>query len=121
VSDNQRIHEITIKRETDTPNAIGGVTRSWTTAARGSLPTVVRGRAIRMNPKERIDNGIRGEKQGWKILVWDEDPQIELTDRVFFDYVDGESHEVKVLVASHARSANEAFWKALGEEDTTEG
>lgn len=120
MTDQKRVHEFTIKRESDTPNAIGGVTRTWTTAARGSLPTKVFGRAIRMNPKERIDNGIRGERQGWKILVWGADPEITLRDRVFFDYVAGDSHEVKVLVASHARSANAEFWKAVGEEDTTE-
>lgn len=121
MTDNMRPHTFTIKRQaTATRGSLGGPKFTYTTAARAGLPTKVSGRAIRMNQKEKIDHGVRGDRTGWKLLMPDGDPEITLEDQVSFDYVPGESHVVKVLVPSHARSADERFWKTLGEEDSTE-
>lgn len=120
MSDNLRIHTLTIKRGTATAGTLGGQRVAYTTAARAGLPTVVKGRAILMNPKEKNDHGVRGELNGWKFLMPDGDPQITLEDQISFDFIAGQSHVVKVLVGSHARSADGRFWKVIGQEDTTE-
>lgn len=117
------VHTITVKRfdsSEATQDAVGGVIPTYTTAARGTLETSFKCRAIRLSPKEKIDHGIREDISGWKFLIPDSNPSITTEDRIEFDYVTGDSRTVKVTVPSHARSADAAFWVVIGVEDNTE-
>ena len=120
MSTSQETHEVTIKRLVPTQGTGGGQIRNYTTAARGGLPTKAKCRAIIMSPKEMLAYGSRGDVEGWKFLFFGGDPQITLNDRIEFDFVKDQSETVKVLVPSHARSANARFWRVFGEQDTTE-
>lgn len=115
-----KVHTLTIKRNSPTQGVAGGLVDDYTTAARGSKPTSIKGRAILMNTKEKLEHGVRGDLLGWKFLIPDTDPQIELTDQVTFTYIDGQSHTVEILVQSHARSVDGRFYKAIGQEKSTE-
>ncbi len=116
-------HTLTIKRLKVTQDtSVGGQIRTHTTSERGALPKTVKGRPIRMTDKEKLDHGVRGERQGWKLLTLT-NPKITLEDRVEFDYMPDEPVTMKVLVASHARiggTAEAHHWTTIGEEDTTE-
>ena len=115
------VHTITIKRlDTGSQDAFGGVSRAYTTAARGTLDTSRECRAIVMTAKEKLDHGIRSDCTGWKFLVPTTDPSITINDRIEFDYVNGDSRTVKITVPSRARSADAAFWKVIGIEDKSE-
>lgn len=73
-----------------------------------------------MSPKERVDCGVRATVEGWKFLFFDGDPKITENDRIEFDFVKDQSETVKVLVPSHARSADAKFYRVFGEQDTSE-
>lgn len=119
-----KTHLFTIKRLVTDENglvaqdAVGGQKRSFTQAARGTLPKTAEGRAVMMSHRERFEHGIEGQVTAWK-LMFDTDPEIGLEDQVTFDFVPGDSRTVRILVASHARSADAAFYRAFGDEDTT--
>lgn len=121
MTDLMKTHKVTIKRLSTTRGTSGGQSRSFTTAARSSagLPTKWDCRAMLMSNKDRVDYGVRAETQAWKFLGED-DPQITVQDQLEFDFVDGQSEVVKVLVGSHARSHNEKFYRVFGEDDSTE-
>lgn len=119
MSDIEEVHKFSIKRLVVTDDAVGGQTRTYTTAARGGLPASAKGRAVALTEKERNEFGVRGQVIGWKIMTTT-NPKIELQDRVEFEYVPGENHVVRVLVASRARSADANFWKCICEEVTQE-
>ena len=117
------VHTATVKRfdsSEATQDSTGGLVQSYTTAARGSLETLISCRAIRMTSKEKIDHGIRESVIGWKFLFQESDPSITLEDRIEFEYTSGDLRVVKVTVPSEARSADAAFWKVIGVEDKTE-
>jgi hypothetical protein len=112
-------HTLTIHRLVVTQNNTGGQVRTYTAAARGELPTSVSGRAVRLNQKEKLEYGVRGEMTGWKLMT-ETDPSITVQDRVTFDYVDGDSRTVRILNGSQARSADARFYRTIGEEVTQE-
>lgn len=115
-------HELTIERVSITQGASGGQVRSYDTANRTSGdPLTVKGRAVRMTEKEKLEHGVRGDFTAWKFLVPETDPKVTLQDRIVFDYTDGESHTVKVIHASFLRATMfDKLYKFLGQEDTTE-
>lgn len=115
-------HDLTIKRLVTTQDAVGGLAGTYTTTARGSLPTSVKGRPVVMTPREKNEHGVRGEVWGWRIMT-ETDPQIDLNDRVYFDLVSGDSRVVKVKVGSRPRFTvgnNIKHYTTIGEEDSTE-
>lgn len=113
-------HVFTAKRLVeDQQDAVGGPVQNYTTAARGSLPKKFNGRAVRLSAKEKIDHGVRGQNEGWKILS-STDPQITLLDQITFEYVPDESHTLKVLIGSRARRVDGGLYKIICEEDSTE-
>lgn len=118
-------HTFTITRLAVTQDALGGQVRTYTAAARAGLPTEVCGRAIRLKDTEKLDHGVRGEKNGWKLLVpaTQPNPLIALTDKVEFEYTPGETVVMKVTKATHSRigmTADSSFYSTSGEEDTSE-
>lgn len=116
------IHDLTIHRETGTRGTLGGRRISHTAAARGTLPTSVKGRAIAASAKEKIDHGIRAEQFGWKFLT-PANPQIDLRDQVSFEYSTGDSRSVKVTVPSRARldgTGRVHHYVTFGVEDNSE-
>jgi hypothetical protein len=113
------VHEFTAKRLGTTQGAAGGQIRSFTVANRGALPRKFKGRAVIMKEKERLEHGIRGDFTAWKVLT-PSDPKLDLTDQLVFDYVSGQSHTLKVIVASKARSHDAKFYRTICEEDTSE-
>jgi hypothetical protein len=118
------IHTFTIKRLVlpMPQDATGGQIRTYTAAARGTLPKTVTGRAVRLKDSEKIDHGVRGEKVGWKLLT-QTNPEITLEDRVEFDYVPGQPVAVKVTAESHARlgtTSTPNHYTTAGEDDSTE-
>ena len=121
MTDPMKEHKLTIKRVSITQGAAGGQVRSFSTGNRGSRPNTVYGRAIRMKESEKIEHGVRGDFVGWKFLVPDVDPQVELEDQIVFEYYTGESHTIKVTKESFVRSTEiGVLYKFLGEEDSTE-
>lgn len=118
--ESMRVHTLTIKRDAqDSQDAVGGHAENYTIAGRGHRPAEVRGRAIVLSAKEKLDYGIRGEKIGWKFLIPGDDPEITQKDQITFEYASGDTRTVRVLVGSYARSADTAFWKVVGDEDST--
>jgi len=113
-------HTFTIKRKVVTQGAAGGASFEYTTAGRSGLPTTAKGRAIIMSAKEKIEHGIQADMFAWKFLIPDKDPEVNEKDQVSFDYIDGQSHTVRVLTKSYARSVDGRFYKFTGEEKSTE-
>lgn len=125
MSAGMEIHELRIKRASETRGALGGVLTTYTDAARGSLPLKVRGRAMVMNVKEKVDHGIRAEQYGWKLLVPQSqgDPQITLQDQVTFEYAPGDTRTVKITVPSRPRlngPGDVHHYTVIGVQDETE-
>lgn len=120
-------HELTLKRLVTTngepaQTSTGGYARSFTTAARGALPTSIAARAVVMNEKEKLENGVRGERTGWKFLTAT-DPSLGLTDQVVFDYLTGDTRTVKITKSTRGRINGDGkvhHYTTFGEEDTTE-
>lgn len=113
-----KVHTFTIKRLSVTQDAMGGMVRTYTTAARGTLPTSVKGRACVVREKEKVEYGVRSERAVWKLLT-DADPQVTELDQITFDYGDGVTRTLRVLISSYPRSANLAFYKTICDEDET--
>lgn len=113
------VHTLTIERDVPTRDSAGGLVENFSTSNRGTLLKSVKGRAILMSQREKLEHGVRGELLGWKFLI-PKNPSITLQDRITFDYVKDQSHTVKVIVGSHARSADEAFYRVIGQEDSSE-
>ena len=120
------IHTLTIKRASTTRGALGGNRTTYTLAARGSLPTSVRGRMVAMSAKEKIDHGLRAEQFMWKGMVPYErgDPQVDQRDQVTFEYTPGDTRTVKVTVPGRGRigesSTTPHHYTFFGLEDNTE-
>lgn len=120
------IHTLTIKRASDVRGALGGTRRTFTIAARGSLPTSIRARGIAMTAKEKIDHGVRAEEFAWKFLVpyQEGDPQVDQRDQIEFEYTTGDTRTVDVIVPGRGRigaaSTNPHHYVFFGKEDNTE-
>lgn len=113
-------HTFTIKRKVVVQGAAGGASFSYTAAGRSNLPTVAKGRAIILSAKEKIEHGIQADIFAWKFLIPNTDPEVDERDELSFDYIDGQSHTVRVLTRSYARSVDGRFYKFMGEEKATE-
>lgn len=112
-------HELTIKRTAYTQDAAGGAVETTTVANRAGLPRKVKGRAIILKEKEKLEHGVRADYIGWKFLTAT-DPKIDIIDQIDFDYIDGQSHSVEILTPSRARSADGRFWRTIGQEKSSE-
>lgn len=113
-----KVHTFAITRLSTTQDAMGGMVRTYTASARGSLPTSVQGRASVVREKEKVEYGVRSERAVWKLLT-DTNPQVNEKDRITFDYGDGVTRTLRVLISSYPRSANLAFYKTICDEDET--
>lgn len=111
---------ITIERLSSTPNDTGGQTRTWSTAARGSLPSSIACRIVPLRSDERIAYGVRGSKQVWKFL-FSSDPQITVVDRIRFNDPSGVEHIATILETSLDIDFQGRLYRAVGSDSENEG
>ncbi len=111
---------LTIRRldptERDEANA---PVESYTTGARGALPTELLSRALPMSAKELMQYGIEGDVVGWKFLVSVEDPQVRSDDVVDFTDSNGTAHTIEVQGQAVNLAGLSRLWMFTGVERST--
>ena len=90
---------VNITRAVDTKTAAGGLSTTYTAAARGSLPTELEARIMQPKAEERQKYAQEDVVLG-EVLLFDQDPQVGNRDRITF----GSSRILDVL---HQRNVQE--------------
>jgi hypothetical protein len=71
---------VTIKRQTTAKTVTKGNARTFSTAARGSLPTSASGRLMKASPREREQYGIRDE-DATDYMLFTSNPRVDNRDQ----------------------------------------
>lgn len=108
---------ITIKRLTTSRGTAGSPSRTYTTAARGSLPsTGIKCWLVELTTgEENREFGVRSDRQVWKILATS-DPKITVADQVEFTDQDGNSFVARVINPSMNVAGLSRVYRAIVEE-----
>ena len=112
---------ITIKR-IDTSVAVNEVgelvdtSSSYTTAARGNLPTSANARVTLMDAEERIAFGVQTTQLVW-IIRTKTNIQCDTRDRIVFTDADGVQHDVRVVIETHRTSSASPICRTIAVED----
>ncbi len=99
-----------------TQGAAGGQTRSYTTAARGTLPTNALCRLQPTSDRENEQYGIKAPDRGWKLLHCT-NPSLTVADVVTFTDADGVVHtQVRVTEPSRDLDNQGRVYRTILEE-----
>lgn len=105
---------VTIKRQVITQGPAGGQIKTYTTAARGALPTTWKCRAQQMSVEEETRYGVRDDSVGWKFLSGDI-PQVDTRDRIEFE-LDSATRVIRVLGRERNWDSQSIGYQVMGEE-----
>lgn len=110
------VDTLTIRRLDPTAkDAANAPIETYTTAARGALPTELVGRALPMSSKEMRQFGIESEETAWKFLVSVQDPQVRNDDVVDFT-MNSIAYTVEVQGKSINLAGLSRLWMFVGLE-----
>lgn len=107
----------TIKRLVTTQGTAGGQVRSYTTAARGSLPTTSTGRFQIIRADERTEYGVKGNVLAWKHFTTTY-PAADVRDQFTFTDDDGVARTARVISPTQNLDGQGRLYLTILEEDT---
>lgn len=96
----------------------GEAKKTWTTGARGALPSAgVKCRMQANRPKDALEYGCRADVRSWRLYFGESgDPKIDARDRVYLTDTDGVAHECLVKSPSFSFDSLQArLWLCVVE------
>lgn len=107
-------------------DASGGLSVSYTAAARGAYPTELKQVAcVPMSQQEKMEYGVRGDLVGWKFLSFGERPYVDTRDQIDWitQHPDGSTSTHYVQVTTRdvlLYPVSNAIYQWFGQETSVE-
>lgn len=108
-------YTVTIKRVSETKDGMGGPVRTFSTANRGSLPTLISCALQSLDGEEREAYGVRASSEAWMMFT-DTDPQMDLRDQIVFTDDSSVSHTAFCIRRSIDEAGKNRVWTTFVEE-----